>query len=84
MSEVLDVPTTIETGKPDLNINFYDPEGRFDYGIGYYMEGLDRAAQVIDCRNAERFEGEKYKVGNSCDVHSVMHLVHRVFLTVRS
>ena len=62
LSEVLDVPTTIETGEPDLNINFYDPAGRFDYGIGYYMEGLDRAAQVIDCRNVEQVEGEPYEV----------------------
>ena len=64
LSEVLDVPTLIETGTPDLNINFYDPAGRFDYGVGYYMEGLDRAAQVIDCRLVKQVEGEPYKV---CD-----------------
>ena len=69
LSEVLDVPTTIETGEPDLNINFYDPAGRFDYGIGYYMEGLDRASQVIDCRNVQQVEGEPYKVCNTCGVH---------------
>jgi len=82
LSEVLDVPTTIETGNPDLNINFYDPEGRFDYGVGYYMEGLDRAAQAIDCRLVKQVEGEPYKVRyNNIGASMFVPLLHRWFLT---
>jgi len=39
LSELLDVPTTIETGKPDTeaSLNFYDPALRFSYSESSYV-----------------------------------------------
>eukprot|EP00522_Entomoneis_paludosa_P015756 CAMPEP_0172451532 /NCGR_PEP_ID=MMETSP1065-20121228/9543_1 /TAXON_ID=265537 /ORGANISM="Amphiprora paludosa, Strain CCMP125" /LENGTH=993 /DNA_ID=CAMNT_0013203495 /DNA_START=474 /DNA_END=3455 /DNA_ORIENTATION=- len=49
LSEVLQVPTTLETGIADKQVNFYDPQLRVDYGVAYDMPALERAAQVGDC-----------------------------------
>ena len=61
LSEVLDVPVTIETGVADKNVNFYDPTMRVEYGVAYDMEGLERASEVGDCRKIVQVEGEPYK-----------------------
>ena len=66
LSEVLDVPVTIETGVEGKNVNFYDPTSRFDYGVGYDMDGLELASQVADCRKVKQVEGEDYKVCTNC------------------
>lgn len=72
LSEVLDIPTTIETGDPTKNVNFYHPDGRFDYGEAYYMQGLDRAAKVGDCRLVQQEEGQPYK---GCG-HAMLEIWH--------
>lgn len=61
---MLDVPVTLETGVEGMNVNFYDPAGRFDYGIGYDMNALEVASDVHDCRTIEQGEGEEYKVNH--------------------
>jgi hypothetical protein len=51
---MLGLPTTIETGMANKNVNFYDPELRFDYGRAYDFDALERAANDStiqgDCR----------------------------------
>ena len=50
LSELLDVPATIETGAADLNCNFYDPNNAFDYGAtAYDYDALRTAHQQSDC-----------------------------------
>lgn len=50
LSEILHVPVSIETGKPDKRLDFYDHGMPFDYGAGYDLDAL-RSAQVLgDCR----------------------------------
>ena len=55
------MPVTIETGSADANVNFYDPAGRFEYGVGYDMEGLELASVVGDCRKVEQKTDEPYR-----------------------
>ncbi len=51
LSELLDVPTTVETGTRDAALNFYDPDAPFEYGTaGNDVSALVTAAQVKDCR----------------------------------
>ena len=51
LSEVLNVPTTLETGTPTVHLNFYDPLSRFDYGKSSDYKSLVTSSQVIDCRD---------------------------------
>lgn len=41
---------TIETGVRNLNVNFYNPSNRFEYGVAYDLEALERASHIGDCR----------------------------------
>ena len=50
LSELLDVPTTIETGSPYKHMNFYDKYNRFDHGPGNYVRSMIKAREVGDCR----------------------------------
>ena len=54
LSELLDVPTSVETGTPDARIGFYDSDAPFDYGTSLDLESLSRAAELVDCRLANR------------------------------
>lgn len=56
LSEVLGVPTTVETGTPDANVNLYDPESRFEYGKGNDWSALETASELVDCRLANRYK----------------------------
>ena len=40
---MLDVPTTIETGSPNAELNFYDPTSPFDYGVNNDFSALQLA-----------------------------------------
>jgi len=54
-SEILDVPTTIETGFPDVKLNFYDAENSFGgFANGQDWGVLETASNLIDCRKANR------------------------------
>ena len=61
LSELLGVPTTIETGKADMSADFYDQGMALDYGVSYPFECLENAANVNDCREIPFAEGEDYQ-----------------------
>ena len=50
LSEMLGVPTTVETGLPDVVVDLYDPHSRVEYGLTDDFECLERANDVGDCR----------------------------------
>jgi len=56
LSELLDVPVTIETGDANVNANFYDRQSRFQYGSSQnHFDGFQRASNLHgDCRNANK------------------------------
>jgi hypothetical protein len=56
LSEILDIPTTIESGTPDAYVNLYDPQFRMDYGTSNEWEQLKLASRIGDCRLADRSE----------------------------
>jgi len=59
LSELLQVPTTIETMKSDRFYNFYDAESRSDYGAATYAYETLRLASEVggDCQKV-RVEDE--------------------------
>ena len=51
LSELLDVPVTLETGLPDAKLNFYDPWNAFDYGLSVDLQALQSFVDHgFDCR----------------------------------
>lgn len=50
LSELLDVPTTLESGEADEKISFYDDKNSLDYGVAYPWDALETSSQVKDCR----------------------------------
>ena len=54
LSEILDVPTSIEMGAPDLILDFYSETSRFDWGSAYQWNALAKAKQVGDCRTLQQ------------------------------
>lgn len=54
LSELLDVPTTTETAKWNAVNNFYDTQGRMDYGSPSQLEALRNGAEIGDCRLANK------------------------------
>lgn len=60
LSELLDVPTTIETGTPAVSLNFYDPHAHFDTsGKSSDYDATVKAHQVGDCRLVKYEEKQK-------------------------
>ena len=51
LSELLHVPTSIETGLSSVNVDFYNKDNRFEYGLGDDWSCLITGSQVGDCRN---------------------------------
>jgi len=49
LTELLGVPSSIETGDPNLVNDFYDPDLRLSYGPSYDFEAMKRANEAIDC-----------------------------------
>jgi len=63
LSEYLNVPTTLETGKPDTSSSFYDPEMRFEYGsTGYDYDAIRRSLEHGGC---ESFRKEQQKIADN-------------------
>jgi hypothetical protein len=55
LSELLDVPTTIETGSADAKLNFYDSTASVQYGdTSNWLPSLSRGFELQDCRFASR------------------------------
>jgi len=48
LTEVLGVPVTLETGVPDVQMDFYDPEFKFGYGSGNDYTGLETSVNLVD------------------------------------
>ena len=64
LGELLDVPTTLESGVYDAKINFYDPSNAYDLGVAYEWEALETAKNVLDCRLVDKGnapDGSTYK-----------------------
>ena len=70
LSEILDVPVTIETGTPDAKLNFYDEDLPFDYGSANDWDALRLSNEIGDCRKADK-SSENYQ--------SCAHLVPEVW-----
>ena len=49
LSEMLGVPTSVETAKPNTTVDFYDPLARFEYGFSDGWTCLERAKELGDC-----------------------------------
>lgn len=49
LSELLDVPTSIETSWHEKQVNFYNYESKLSYGFSNDVEALERAADAKDC-----------------------------------
>ena len=62
LSEIMDVPTTVETGFADAEVNFYDLDGRYEYAYktqldifhSTYREAMETGHELGDCRLANR------------------------------
>mmetsp|Transcript_69426 Transcript_69426/g.103336 ORF Transcript_69426/g.103336 Transcript_69426/m.103336 type:complete len:917 (-) Transcript_69426:138-2888(-) len=61
LSELLDVPSTLETSMPDTSFNFYDPDLQFSYShISYDYDALRTARDNPDC---ETYQADQRKNG---------------------
>eukprot|EP00588_Corethron_pennatum_P015503 CAMPEP_0194266490 /NCGR_PEP_ID=MMETSP0169-20130528/1370_1 /TAXON_ID=218684 /ORGANISM="Corethron pennatum, Strain L29A3" /LENGTH=749 /DNA_ID=CAMNT_0039007183 /DNA_START=258 /DNA_END=2507 /DNA_ORIENTATION=- len=56
LSEMLDVPTSVETANANLNLNFYNPENTFESGVSSEdsWKGIEMAHKNGDCFKASR------------------------------
>ena len=62
LSELLDVPTTIEAGSYEGSLNFYHPDAPMEYGIPLSdNEALKFAHGVGDCRLANKDSADSYE-----------------------
>ena len=50
LSEILGVPTSVETGSPGKSVDFYDIGNAMDYGISNDYKALEMATEYEDCR----------------------------------
>jgi hypothetical protein len=49
LSEMLGVPTSVETAKRNVTVDFYDPSARVEYGVSDDSGCLERANDLGDC-----------------------------------
>jgi hypothetical protein len=56
LSELLQVPTTLEPAMPNARKNFYEKSGGFDFGSYDLVATIDNAFRYKDCRLASRTE----------------------------
>jgi len=55
LSELMGVPVSIETGHPNITMNFYDSQGGgFQYPPTQTSDAIIKALQIKDCRYASR------------------------------
>ena len=54
LSELLDVPTTIEAGSYEGSLNFYHPDAPMEYGTPGSNDALQLAYDIGDCRKANK------------------------------
>ena len=66
LSEIMDVPTTVETGFVDAEVNFYDIDGRYEYAYqtqldifhSTYRQAMENGHLLQDCRLANKGSGD--------------------------
>lgn len=54
LSELLDVPTTIESGSPLINMNLYHVNSSFGYGTTTDFDALKRGWEIGECHRLSR------------------------------
>lgn len=64
LSELLGVPTTVETGLPDHVASLYQPDDDLDYGNSLHIESLTAATQQGNCAPNRRFVRKNNNNGN--------------------
>jgi len=57
LSELLDIPTTIETGTHDANVDFYNIDMSFQYGTSNDWDAMRKAGEIKDCRKLKNQPG---------------------------
>jgi hypothetical protein len=72
LTEVLGVPTSVDTNDSVKVIDFYDKHDRFDFGDGYDWDAMRRASEYMDCRKIEQPE-------NKSDYSSCAHVSMEVW-----
>jgi hypothetical protein len=64
LSEILDVPTSVETSRPNAKVGFYDAQSRFEYRSSDDWNCLETGVEIGDCRvvdNSFDIEEEDYE-----------------------
>ena len=62
LSEILDVPVTVETSLPDMNSNFYDLTSRLQFGMNNDYKAMETAKLLDgDCTQANIDPGQEYQ-----------------------
>eukprot|EP00542_Grammatophora_oceanica_P022352 CAMPEP_0194051936 /NCGR_PEP_ID=MMETSP0009_2-20130614/43127_1 /TAXON_ID=210454 /ORGANISM="Grammatophora oceanica, Strain CCMP 410" /LENGTH=895 /DNA_ID=CAMNT_0038699265 /DNA_START=192 /DNA_END=2879 /DNA_ORIENTATION=+ len=56
LSELLDIPATVETGTATGRLNFYDPAAQFVFGRANDYDAIRRANEYEDCRRVVQQE----------------------------
>ena len=74
LQEVLGVPVTLETGSPDVNLDFYNPEMSFGWGAGNDWPVQSSATVNADCRQVP-------KMAPDGSYQACAHLVPEVWAT---
>ncbi|CAB9514931.1 Receptor-type guanylate cyclase gcy [Seminavis robusta] len=74
LSELLEVPTTLEMGKESSALDFYNPDADFGFGGGdFYYGEVTKAAEVKDCR----------KLKDEAEYQPCFHMVPEVWWGAR-
>lgn len=71
LSEVLQVPTSVETSHPHHTLNFYDTQSRIQFGTADDFDCLVRGYELGDCRRLQK--------GNDDDYKSCCHFIPEVW-----
>lgn len=61
LSEVLDVPTTVESSSPSFNMNLYQVNSSFGYGATIDFAALELGYQIGDCREVKETGHNRYR-----------------------
>ena len=82
LSEMLDVPVTVETSVDGYNIDFYNIHSSMDYGLSNDWDALFRATEAGDCRKyrikdlgENEDKGHSTEEGSSAGYQSCAHIV---------
>jgi hypothetical protein len=76
LSEVLQVPTSVETSLEDTKINFYNADSRFEYGDSDDWGCLQRGVQIGDCRRLDDDDDDDSNTSNESSSSSYQSCCH--------